>query len=137
MDHRFKTISYSALNSRQKENYNFQKVSAVLADYGFNTIRLSDDWQGADFIAIHINGNDFLKVQLKGRLTFDKRYISKGIWVCFPYKSSWFLYPHDPLLKTLGDTMNFIKTKSWKDEGAFSWKSLSKNQLSLLSEYKV
>lgn len=49
-------ICYNELNSRQQENYNFQKVSAVLADYGFVTMRLNDDWQGADFIAIHIDG---------------------------------------------------------------------------------
>jgi len=42
-------IDYRKLNSRQKENYNFQKVSGILADYGFATIRLSDDWNGADF----------------------------------------------------------------------------------------
>jgi len=68
-------ISYFELNAKQQENYNYQKVSAIFADYGFNTLRLSDDWQGADFIAIHINGEDFLKIQLKGRLTFDKKYI--------------------------------------------------------------
>ena len=56
----FKKILYSKLNARQQENYNYQKASAILADYGFNTLRLSDDWQGADFIAIHINGKDFL-----------------------------------------------------------------------------
>ena len=32
----FKRISYNELNSRQQENYNFQKVVALLADYGFN-----------------------------------------------------------------------------------------------------
>ncbi len=37
-------IQYADLNSRQKENYNFQKLSAVLADYGYVTMRLSDDW---------------------------------------------------------------------------------------------
>jgi len=63
----FSRVAYSDLNSRQKENYNFQKVAARLADYGFNSIRLTDDWQGADFIAVHIDGETFLKVQLKGR----------------------------------------------------------------------
>ena len=42
-------INYSDLNSRQKEIFNFQKVAGVLADYGFNCIKLADDWQGADF----------------------------------------------------------------------------------------
>jgi hypothetical protein len=60
-------IDYQRLNSRQKEAYNFQKISAVLADFGYCTIRLSDDWGGADFIAQHIDGS-VLKVQLKGRL---------------------------------------------------------------------
>lgn len=49
----FPKISYRELNARQKENFNFQKVSAVLADYGFVTFRLSDDWQGADFIVLY------------------------------------------------------------------------------------
>jgi hypothetical protein len=62
---KFKKIIYSELNARQKESYNFQKVSAIFADYGFSTIRLSDDWQGADFIAQHIDNQVFLKVQLK------------------------------------------------------------------------
>lgn len=49
---RFAKIKYSDLSSPQKENYNFQKISAVLADYGFATIRLSDDWNGADFFGL-------------------------------------------------------------------------------------
>ncbi len=57
-----KKVSYNDLNSRQKENYNYAHVTAVLADYGFTTMRLTDDWQGADFIAQHIDGEQFIKV---------------------------------------------------------------------------
>jgi len=78
----FQAIKYSELNSRQKENFNFQKVSSKLADYGFNCMWLNDDWQGADFIACHIDGNTFLKIQLKGRLTIDKKYSKKNIFCC-------------------------------------------------------
>lgn len=38
------------------------------SDYGFITIKLSDDWQGADFIAQHMDGQGFLKFQLKAIL---------------------------------------------------------------------
>jgi hypothetical protein len=38
-----KRISYHDLNGRQQETYNFQKLSGVLADFGYLTIRLSDD----------------------------------------------------------------------------------------------
>ena len=55
-------IQYKQLNARQKENYNYQKLAAILADYGFVTMRLSSDWQGADLIAQHIDGETFLKV---------------------------------------------------------------------------
>ena len=69
----FKRIRSEDLNARQKENFNFQKVASTLADYGFNCIRLSDDWQGADFIACHIDGNTFMKIQLKGRLHVSEK----------------------------------------------------------------
>ncbi len=54
----FKKIEYKNLNVKQKESYNYQKVSALLADYGFIIIKLDDDWQGADFLALHIDGID-------------------------------------------------------------------------------
>ena len=75
-------IKYKDLNGRQKEIYNFQKVSSVLADYGYTTIKLDDDWMGADFIALHVDGLRYLKVQLKGKLTFDNKYIGKDIFIC-------------------------------------------------------
>lgn len=137
-------IGYKRLNARQKETYNFQKVSAVLADYGFATIKLNDDWQGADFIAQHIDGKVFLKVQLKGRLTFDKKYIGKNIYICFPYtqkdKTEWYLYKHDKLLKVfLKKYKNkMAKSSSWIKEGLYSWNNLSKEIIALLlREYKL
>lgn len=76
-----KKIKYTELNSKQKENYNFHKVASALAEYGFNSLRLNDDWQGADFIAI--NGDNMMKIQLKGRFTVDKKYINKEIYIVF------------------------------------------------------
>lgn len=81
-------ISYNDLNSRQRENYNFPKVSAILADYGFVTPHLTDDWQGADFIAQHIDGETFLKVQLKGRLTLDKKILERILLFAFHIKTA-------------------------------------------------
>lgn len=69
-----KPIRYDDLNAKQKEIYNFQKIAAALADYGFNCIKLQDDWLGADFLAYHKDGSQTLRVQLKGRVTIDKKY---------------------------------------------------------------
>ncbi len=62
-------IRYAELSAKQREIYNFQKIAAILADYGYNCIKLADDWQGADFLAYHKDGEQTLKVQLKGRVS--------------------------------------------------------------------
>ncbi len=132
-------IKYTDLNSRQKERYNFQKLAGLLADYGFSSIKLDDDWQGADFLAQHINGSTFIKVQLKSRLTFDKKYIGKSLYISFPYFTSWYLFNHDEMMnlfiKTFPKTM--VVSSSWMNDGIYSWKHLSKQILHLLEPYKL
>lgn len=131
-----KPIDYRRLNSRQKENYNYQKVSAVLADYGFMTIRLSDDWAGADFIAHHVDG-DALKVQLKGRLLIAKKYQGKDLWICFPYTGCWYLYPHDLVAAQIIKTTNVKNTESWIKNGLYSFPSLGEKMSTLLKPYRM
>jgi hypothetical protein len=91
-------IDFRKLNARQKESHNFQKISGLLADYGFTAIRLSDDWNGADFLAQHVDGKTLLRVQLKSRLGIYRKYQGKNLWVCFPDRGDWYLYPHDVVL---------------------------------------
>jgi hypothetical protein len=134
---KFKPVSYRDLNSRQQENFNFQKVAAHLADYGFNCLRLSDDWQGADFIACHVNGETFLKVQLKGRLTFEKKYEGKAIHIAFLHKNECYVYPHDELLNKLIKQGKLGKSDHWKKNGIWSWSNLPSWAKEILSEYKV
>jgi hypothetical protein len=131
-------ITYDDLkSSRQQENYNFQKLSAVLADYGFMTVRLTDDWKGADFIAQHIDGETFVKVQLKGRLTFRKYYQSKDLYLAFSENSAWYLYPHDDVLEQASQIHNFQNTSSWIDKGGYSFSYLTKPLAALLAPYKI
>ena len=130
-------IKYEALNAKQKESYNFQKISAVLANYGFNTIRLSDDWQGADFIAQHIGGEQFLKIQLKGRLTVDKKYVGKIIYICFCENKQWYLYPHDDFLAWLKTHTTFETSDSWQTHHSYSWPYLNKNLTQHLKQYAL
>ncbi len=107
------------------------------ADYGFTTIRLSSDWRGADFIAQHFDGSTFLKVQLKGRLTFDKKYVDRDLYICFPDGGEWFLYPHDEFLNAVLASTNIGGTSSWKDRGAYSFPSLSRKIRELLQRYRL
>ena len=73
-----------------------------MADYGFNCIKLTDDWQGADFLAYHFDGTTTLKVQLKSRLTINCKYADRDLWMNFPCKGSWYLVPHDDLNQSQG-----------------------------------
>ena len=103
-------VNYVELNAPRKENYNFAKVSAILADCGYTTMRLSDDWQGADFLAHHYSGRA-LFVQLKSRLMVSRIYsfarTGKTIHICFPTGDrprTWYMYAHDALLSYMPRT---------------------------------
>lgn len=116
---KYSQVPYSTLNSKQRENYNFHKVAATLADYGFNSLRLNDDWQGADFIAVHISGNDMIKIQLKGRFTMDKKYVGKDLYIAFLENEKVKLYFHDDALNMIPE--NIENSISWMRDGRYTW----------------
>ncbi|HKC65063.1 MAG TPA: hypothetical protein VKB86_15580 [Pyrinomonadaceae bacterium] len=130
-------IRYKDLDAREKENYNYQKLAGVLADYGFVTMRLSADWRGADLIAQHIDGDTFLKIQLKGRLTFCEKYVGKEIYIAFPRRGDWYIYPHDELLEKVDSIIGIKTTLSWTEEGIYSFPSLSKKLYQILNKYQI
>ena len=130
----FQKINYKSLNSKRKEAYNYQKVSGVLAEYGFLTIRLSDDWEGADFLALHISG-ETLKIHLKGRLYFSKKYFGKNLWICFHDKGNWFLCPHDEAFELVNHLNNISNTDSWNLKGVYHFPDLSKKLSELVKIY--
>ena len=47
---KYSRVIYADLPDKAKESYNFQKASAILAEYGFITNLLKYDWYGADFL---------------------------------------------------------------------------------------
>ena len=135
---KLKRIKYNNLNARQKESYNFQKVSSLLADYGFTTIKLADDWQGADFLAQHIDGKQTIKIQLKGRFTIDKKYLKKNLFVAFPADEKWYLYPHDDVIKELKKWgFKYLDTDSWKSKGSYNMASFNELLKNKMTKYII
>jgi len=112
----FEKIDYYKLNARQKENYNFHKVASALADYGFDSMRLNNDWEGADFISV--NKDEMIKVQLKSRFTVAKKYLSKNIFIAFIEDGQVKIYNHDEAVSLLSE--NIITSKSWVNDGAYT-----------------
>ncbi|MGA9543036.1 MAG: hypothetical protein WBQ85_05685 [Candidatus Sulfotelmatobacter sp.] len=133
----FKMVDYDRLTARQKELFNFQKIAATLADYGFNCIKLADDWRGADFLAYHIDGENTLKVQLKSRLTIDQKYCDKNIWIAFPYGRYWYLIKHDCLVEKVRKHTNWLNSLSWKDKHGYSSESINVGLLESLAEDRI
>lgn len=136
----FERIAYGDLNPRQQENYNFQKIAGRLANYGFNCLRLSDDWQGADFIACHLDGETFLKVQLKGRLVIDRKYIGKNVYIAFLHGDNCYVYPHDDFLDrllALGKLGARGSNETWETLGIRHWPQPPAWALELISRYRI
>jgi len=134
----FAKISYDRLNARQKETFNFQWISAALATYGYHTHRIPDDWIGADFIARHMKSGKQIKVQLKGRMHFAKKYIGKDIWIAFRRGDRAFIYPHDLLLAKYMKINPMRINKAWRrKDGAVHWKNPTRDHLKFLVPYEI
>jgi hypothetical protein len=133
----FERIDYATLNARQKELFNFQKIAATFADYGFNCIKLADDWQGADFLAYHVTGSRTLKIQLKSRITIHKKYIGKEIWIAFPYKRFWYVIEHDQLVEKIGKHTSWLQSPSWQTGNGYSSISINPELLNDLAGNKL
>ncbi len=89
----------------------------------------------ADFIALHRSG-DVLRVQLKSRLTFEKKYEGNGLHVAFAVGETWYLYPHDELLSQVLNATNIGATESW-GRGGYSFPRLSKQLQEMLAPYCI
>ena len=128
----FRKVDYNKdLNPKQKESYNFQKISGILADFGYITYRMFDDYNGADFHAVRIDGQ-ILKIQLKGRFEILKKYYGKGLYIAFCYKSDWYIYPHDYFYElTLNNSQGAKKNEGRSIGKIPKWLDLE------LSEYKL
>lgn len=133
----FQRVDYKTLNAKQKELFNFQKIAATLADFGFNCIKLADDWQGADFLAYHINGTTTLKIQLKSRITIQEKYRNKDVWMAFPHKDSWYVVKHDLLIEKIGANTDWLQSASWIDKHWYSSTAINPRLLKELTENRL
>ena len=120
---RIRRVEYDELNARQKNIFNFQKVSGLFADYGFNCIKLSDDWRGTDFLAFHSDEVITLKIRLQTSLAIDRRCMNKNLYLCFPVANAvgrtWYLIYHDELVGIIGRVTSWSNMRSWHDEGKY------------------
>ena len=115
--------------SKQIETYNFHKAASVLAEYGFDCIRISDDWAGADFLAHHKETGVTLQVQQKSALVLDERLEKQpDLYICFPLDrtdSRWYLLPYSQLMEIARKhAPQWFETNLWKKESRYwTWRA--------------
>ena len=88
-----------------------------------------------NLIAVHIDGERDIKVQLKGRLTFGRKYLGRSLWIAFRDADAWYLYPHDPLFEHVRERIE--NSESWRERGGYSWPRLPDWAHELLGEYRL
>jgi len=118
-------IDYKSLNSTQKANYNFQKISGSLAEYGFNCVKLDNLWEGANIIATHIDSKQILRIRHKGRFTVDHKYRDKNLFIFYVENGLNKLYYHD-------DAYKFAK----HGEANLTWKERGQNYIKTPKRYE-
>jgi hypothetical protein len=123
-------VYYKDLNSKEKENYNYHKVAAALAEYGYDSMRLNNDWQGADFIAV--KGDEMIKVQLKSRFTLDAKYEGKNIYIAFIEDAKIKIYLHDEALNIASN--NIIDSESWRLRQRYNFNQTPKRYNEVIQE---
>ena len=133
-DMKLEKINYSELNKKAREIYNFHKTASILADYGYNCIWLTNDWNGADFIAVHIDGISDFKVQLKGGISFAKKYRNKDLYIGFIEQGDLYLYPHDEILDQVESV---ISDKKWLEKGTYFQTKITKRFREILEPHKI
>ena len=145
-------INYEDLEGQGKkqENFNFHEAASLLSNYGFNCIRLTDDWNGADFLAYHISGSMTLHIQLKGRIGIGKKYMKSNPYILFPAyltennrQRSWFLIKHNDLYELFKQEKNSaLESESWlkKDKkgnevGSYHMRNPTKKMIEIMKNH--
>lgn len=127
-------IEYSSLKAKAQENYNFLKMAAILADYGYNCLWLNDDWNGADCIAMHIDGISDFKIQLKGGISFAQKYRGKNLFIAFFELGDLYIYPHDVVLDQV---KSVISDQTWLAKDTYFQTKITKKFSETIAPYKV
>ena len=135
----FRKITFTNLSSRHKKIYKYHKASSILAEYGLETVQPKEDWEDADFLAKNSEGEICLRVLLKTGLIFHKKYLHKGLYICFPNENDWYLFPHDEVLGMLLSSMEgaIVNSRAWIETGTYSYSYLSRDKKKIIQQYKL
>lgn len=84
------------------EQINYSRLSNYLINCGYLPQWLNFDSEGADFVIFSYDQTKIYKIQLKSRVTLDREYYGKGLYIAFPQDetkplSNWVIVDHDQM----------------------------------------
>lgn len=134
-------LSATGRYSKATETYNFHKAAGVLAEYGFDCVRVVNDWRGADFIAYHATKRVALPVQLKSCLIISENLLDHPeLYFCFTLDKTggnWYLIQygrlHDIVLQS---APQWFKSKTWLTKRGFFKYTAPEPVLDALKDYE-
>ena len=78
--------------------------------------------------------DNVISVKVRTRFDVRRKLCKQDIYVLFPDHGSWYLCPHDTMVK-IGESIE--KTDSWKVKGGYSTPSVSKRHRQMLEKYRL
>ncbi len=102
------------------EAKNAAALEIVLIDLGYVPARPAFD-AGIDLLAYR--PGETLAIQLKGRATIDRKYLSKGVHIAWRERANatWYMIGHDALVSEAEAHSNIAHSASWTERGLSSW----------------
>jgi hypothetical protein len=76
-------------------------------------------------------------VQLKGRLTLERKYEGKSIFMAFPLAGSWYLVEYESLVALVRKHTGWLDTPSWRVGGKYHSARPNKNLIAALDDSKL
>ena len=132
-------IAYENISDgKSKEVINFARIAYFLSKYGFECIKVSSDKHGADMLAYHIEKSKTIQIQIKGRPVLRNDYKDKCLYICYisQKEKKICFYEHNEALK-LFEKSKSAKTKSWLENGKYSWPNGNTPFDSLIYKYTL
>lgn len=125
-------------NGKAKEVMNFSQIAWFLAKFGFECIKVNSDKHGADMLAYHTNKSVTFQIQIKGRPVLKKDYKCKNLYICYIMQTEKKIcfYKHDEAL-VLFEQSKSANTKSWLENGKYSWPSGNTPFDSIIKKYDL
>ena len=133
----FARVDFDKLNTCDKRQYDYFKVSAALADYGYFSQGLLTADEHEDFIACNYSGTFQLSVLLKSRLTLASNLEHQKLHIAFYERGYWYVYPHDDVLTFACQTSAITNTTSWRQKGIYTFPQLTEKYRHFLEPWRL